>query len=102
MNESESPAQKTGDSPYALFRNRDFCLYLIGRFIGIFGLQMLSVAVDWEIYERTHSALALGFVGLSQMVAIVALTQIVQTTETTLGKDGKLAAPANAGAWWRS
>src|SRR5580698_2530907 len=74
MNESESPAQKTGDSPYALFRNRDFCLYLIGRFIGIFGLQMLSVAVDWEIYERTHSALALGFVGLSQMVAIVALT----------------------------
>jgi MFS family permease len=74
MNESQAPAQITGDSPYALFRNRDFCLFLIGRFIGAFGLQMLSVAVDWEIYERTRSALALGFVGLAQMVAIVVLT----------------------------
>jgi len=30
--------------------------------------------VDWELYERTHSALALGFVGLSQMIPMVACT----------------------------
>jgi len=40
----------------------------------VFGQQMLSVAVDWDIYARTHSALALGFVGLSQMVAIILFT----------------------------
>jgi MFS family permease len=74
MNESPAPPNNTGGSPYALFRNRDFTLFLVGRFIGAFGLQMLSVAVDWEIYERTHSALALGLVGLAQMVAIVAFT----------------------------
>jgi len=80
MNQPESPdnltvpAATTGDSPYALFRNRDFSLYLIGRFIAVYGLQMLSAAVDWEIYARTHSALALGFVGLSQMVSIVLCT----------------------------
>jgi MFS family permease len=79
MNELGSPDQpaapaKASDSPYALFRNRDFSLYLIGRFIAVFGQQMLSVAVDWDIYARTHSALALGFVGLSQMVAIILFT----------------------------
>jgi MFS family permease len=79
MNELESPDNlsapaKTSDSPYALFRNRDFSLYLIGRFIGVFGLQMLSVAVDWEIYHRTNSMLALAFVGLAQMIAIVLWT----------------------------
>lgn len=70
----DTPANTLGDSPYALFRNRDFTLFLVGRFIAVFGQQMLSVAVDWEIYERTHSTLALGIVGLSQMVAIILWT----------------------------
>src|ERR1700678_1611959 len=80
MNESDSPDKQAepatiaDDSPYALFQNRDFSLFLIGRFIAVFGQQMLSVAVDWEIYERTHSTLALGFVGLSQMLPIVLWT----------------------------
>ncbi|HTR40374.1 MAG TPA: MFS transporter, partial [Pseudomonadales bacterium] len=79
MNESESPDNlpapaPASHSPYALFRNRDFSLYLIGRFIAVFGFQMLSAAVDWDIYHRTNSALALGFVGLSQMISIVLCT----------------------------
>ena len=52
--------------PYAVLRNRDFLLYLIGRFIASVGQQMLTVAVGWELYERTHSALNLGLVGLTQ------------------------------------
>jgi MFS family permease len=79
MNELESPdpsaaPAKASDSPYALFRNRDFSFYIIGRFIGVFGLQMLSVAVDWEIYKRKNSMLALSFIGLAQMVAIILWT----------------------------
>ena len=34
---------------------------------------MLDVAIGWELYERTHSALALGLVGLVLVVPIVAL-----------------------------
>jgi MFS family permease len=71
---ADAPANIAGDSPYVLFRNRDFSLYLIGRFIAVFGQQMLSAAVEWDIYARTHSALALAFVGLSQMVSIVLCT----------------------------
>ena len=47
-------------SPYAILRNRDFLYYLLGRVMATFGQQMLTVAVGWELYERTHSSLALG------------------------------------------
>jgi MFS family permease len=60
--------------PYAVLRNRDFVLYLIGRLIAAFGQQMLTVAVGWELYERTHSALNLGYVGLTQMIPMVLCT----------------------------
>lgn len=61
-------------SPYAVFRNRDFTLYLMARFVASMGQQMLTVAVGWELYERTHSALALGMVGLTQMAPMILFT----------------------------
>ncbi len=61
-------------SPYAVLRNWDFLLYLTGRFIATFGQQMLTVAVGWELYERTHSSLLLGLVGLTAFVPMVLMT----------------------------
>jgi MFS family permease len=61
------------DSPYEVLRHRDFSLYLIARFIAALGQQMLTVAVGWELYERTHLSLALGLVGLTQMVPMLLL-----------------------------
>ncbi len=60
--------------PYAVLRNRDLLLYLVARFISSLGQQMLTVAVGWELYDRTRSALALGLVGLVQMVPMVLFT----------------------------
>jgi MFS family permease len=60
--------------PYAILRNRDFLYYLLGRFMASFGQQMLTVAVGWEIYERTHSSLALGLVGLTAFLPMVLMT----------------------------
>src|ERR1043166_7425570 len=68
-----TPAGQTSD-PYAVLHNRDFALYLLGRLVASFGQQMLTVAVGWELYERTHSALALGLVGLTQMIPMVLCT----------------------------
>src|SRR6266571_1674560 len=62
------------DNPYAVLRNRNFRLYLLARFIASFGQQMLTVAVGWELYERTHDALALGLVGLAQMAPMILFT----------------------------
>src|SRR5258708_9779651 len=59
---------------YAVLRNRNFLLYLMGRFIASFAQQMLVVAVGWEIYERTGQPLALGIVGLVQMLPMFLFT----------------------------
>lgn len=69
-----APARPLTSDPYAVLRNRDLVLYLIGRLVASLGQQMLTVAVGWELYERTSSALALGLVGLTQMVPMVLLT----------------------------
>ncbi len=75
---SFEPAAETepvaGEGPYAALRNRNFLLYLLGRFIASLGQQMLTVAVGWELYERTHSALALGLVGLAQVAPMFLFT----------------------------
>ena len=73
MSAAETPPADPQDH-YAVFRIRDFRLYLTGRLVAVLGQQMLTVAVGWELYERTGSALALGFVGLSEMIAMVLLT----------------------------
>ena len=60
--------------PYAILRNSDFVCFLVGRFVSNFGQQMLTVAVGWELYERTRSALALGLVGLTEAIALLVFT----------------------------
>src|SRR5471032_2825704 len=71
----DEPALKPGgESPYAVLRYADYLRYLIGRFVASLGQQMLVVAIDWELYQRTHSALALAFVGLSLMIPMILCT----------------------------
>src|SRR5437763_14963268 len=70
---ADQPLEPAHD-PYAVLRNRDLVLYLVGRFVASLGQQMLTVAVGWELYERTRSALHLGLVGLTQMAPMVLFT----------------------------
>jgi MFS family permease len=60
--------------PYAAFRFSDFALFTAGNLLSITGRLMLAVALEWEIYARTHSATALGLVGLIIAVPVVALS----------------------------
>src|SRR5213083_2095352 len=60
--------------PYAAFRFRGFRLFTAGNLLSIIGRQMLAIAVEWELYARTHSATALGLVGLVIAVPVVALS----------------------------
>ncbi|GIW94731.1 MAG: MFS transporter [Pirellulaceae bacterium] len=62
---------KTAHDPYAPLRQRDFRWYLAGNFVSVLGTQMQTVAVGWEMYERTGSPLALGLVGLTQFLPVV-------------------------------
>ena len=59
--------------PYRALREPGFRRYLSGNIIGTLGSQMQGVAVGWELYERTHSPLILGLVGLVQVIPIILL-----------------------------
>lgn len=71
---TDPPNGEGKHDPYAVLRNRDLRLYFIARLVGIVGHQMFATALGWEIYERTGSALALGFVGLTQVVPMILCT----------------------------
>ena len=60
--------------PYAAFRFGDSSLFTAGNLLSITGRLMLAVAVEWEIYGLTHSATALGLVGLAIAVPVVTLS----------------------------
>ncbi|MGH9528895.1 MAG: MFS transporter [Terriglobales bacterium] len=50
------------------FTYPDFLRYQIARFCIVTSLEMLSVAVGWQVYDITHRALDLGLVGLAQFL----------------------------------
>jgi MFS family permease len=47
------------------FKSRDFRLYQTARLMVILGAESQSVAVAWQVYAITHSALDLGYTGLA-------------------------------------
>jgi MFS family permease len=47
------------------FRSRNFRLYQCARYAAILGAEAQSVAVAWQVYQITHSALKLGLTGLA-------------------------------------
>lgn len=65
-----------GHDPYMALRGRDFRLFFSGNLLANLGMQMQTVTVGWEVYERTNLALALGFVGLAEFLPVIALTLI--------------------------
>jgi MFS family permease len=52
---------------------RSFVPFFVGRILSTLGRQMLSVAVGWDLYDRTGSFLVLGLVGLAQVTPVVLL-----------------------------
>lgn len=62
--------------PYAALRFADFRALIAGTALATLGEQMLTVAIGWDLYARTHSALMLGFVGLAQFAPVLALSLV--------------------------
>ncbi len=65
--------------PYAVLRYANYRYFALGRSFFTLAMQMQTIAVSWEIYQRLHmntrdAALALGFIGLVQVVPMMLLT----------------------------
>jgi MFS family permease len=59
--------------PYAALRSPDYRRLLTGNVLSAFGTSMQSLVIGWELYERTHSAAAIGLTGLAQFFPVVLL-----------------------------
>ncbi len=71
--DGQPPPPPSGHDPFGALRLRNYRLLLSGNTAANIGMHMQTVAIGWEIYERTHSALALGLIGLSQVVPVLVL-----------------------------
>ncbi|MGD0527863.1 MAG: MFS transporter [Polyangiaceae bacterium] len=58
---------------FAALRHRDFLLLWIGLGVSQAGTQVQRVAVAWQIYELTHSPIALGLIALFRAIPILGL-----------------------------
>lgn len=59
--------------PYAAFRVAAYRKYVIGWLIAALGTRIQTVAIGWEMYQRTGEALSLGLVGLMQAIPTMLL-----------------------------
>ena len=59
--------------PYAAFRIPNYRLYVLGWFIAMLGTRIQSIAIGWDMYQRTGEALSLGLVGLAQALPTMLL-----------------------------
>ncbi|MFP4905035.1 MFS transporter, partial [Paraburkholderia sp. BR14261] len=69
--------EAASDDPPSLSRNRGFQRFYGARVLSSLAFQMLAVAMGWHIYALTHSAFALGLVGLAQFLPMFCLTLVV-------------------------
>ncbi len=60
---SDSGERRTAAA--AALQHRDFRFYSAARLVGILGAEAQAVGVAWQVYQMTHSALALGYTGLA-------------------------------------
>ena len=60
-------------SRLSLLRHRDFCVFWTGSFLSSIGTQFTTVAMAWQIYELTDSALQIGLLGVARALPQIAL-----------------------------
>jgi MFS family permease len=72
MEEKPQIIQVTND-PFAAVRIPEFKNLMIGRFTFIMALRMMGTLVGWWIYELTNDPLAIGFIGLSEVIPAISM-----------------------------
>ena len=75
------------NDPFASLRIKKFQYFVLGRLFFITGLRMMSTIVAWWLYEVTRDPLAIGLVGLAEVIPAVGLAlyagHVIDTRERT-------------------
>jgi MFS family permease len=68
------PASNPPHDPFSAIREPNYRFFAFAFVASSMGLQMLSTAIGWEVYERTGDELLLGLMGLARALPVIALT----------------------------
>lgn len=71
--ESAAPPPSAGGvhDSFAALREGNYRLFALGFLFSSAGLQMLGMALGWELYERTNDPFILGLVGLCRALPVI-------------------------------
>ncbi len=61
------------DDNYAVLRILDFRNFVIARFLAVVGIQIQAVVVGWQVFDKTGDPLALGLVGLFEIIPSISV-----------------------------
>ena len=56
------------DDPYAALRIKEFNVFLLVRFLLVFGWSMQFIVIEWQVYSITKDPLSLGIIGLMEII----------------------------------
>jgi len=69
---------------YSALQHKPFTLFWYARISTAVAFQMLGVAVGWQVYSLTNSALYLGLVGLAQFLPMLLLILCLSAHQISL------------------
>jgi MFS family permease len=61
------------NDPYASLRIKEFNLFLLVRFVLVFGWSMQFIIIEWQVYKITRDPLSLGIIGLMEIIPAVSM-----------------------------
>ena len=61
------------NDPFSAIKIPEYRNLMIGRFLFIMGLRMMSTVVGWWMYELTNSPFAIGLIGLTEVIPAITM-----------------------------
>lgn len=58
----------TKTDPYAALKIKEFNIFLLVRFVLVFGWSMQFIVIEWQVYSLTKDPLSLGIIGLMEII----------------------------------
>lgn len=55
-------------NPYAALKIKEFNIFLLMRFLLVFGWSMQFIVIEWQVYSITKDPLSLGIIGLMEII----------------------------------
>lgn len=83
---SQSDLEGAPAARFAAFGHVGYRRYWLARFLATFSVQIVSVAVGWQIYDLTRDPFDLGLVGLVQFVPSLLLVLVTGSVADRFGR----------------